>query len=79
MNQQIRDSKTASVNPRTTESKDSTVETAHLTQDIVDLVAAIKDLEADIAKATEDCSRSKAMNEQMVIPKRRHAMGATLC
>jgi uncharacterized protein YoxC len=65
-NQQTRDRKTAEVNRLTAEIEDLTAEIAQLTQDIADLATAVKELDANMASATEDRSTSKTANDTTI-------------
>jgi len=65
-NKQTRDAKTADVASLTSEIEGLTATIAELTQDLADLADQIKELEAAMAKATEDRTSSKATNEQTI-------------
>jgi tetratricopeptide (TPR) repeat protein len=65
-NKQTRDKKTAEVNALNSDIEDLTATIAQLTQDISDAEQAIKELDADRAKQTEERTANKAENLQTI-------------
>jgi len=65
-NKQTRDKKTSEVNELTSLIEDLTATIAQLTQDIADLTKAVKELDAEMAKETEERSKAKAANTQTI-------------
>merc|ERR1719214_463262 len=65
-NKQTRDKKTSEVNELESNIEDLTATIADLTQDIADLTAAVKELDADRAKQTEERNANKASNTQTI-------------
>merc|ERR1719214_303123 len=65
-NKQTRDKKTSEVNELTSLIEDLTATIQELTQDVADLTKAVKELDADMAKETEERSKAKAANTQTI-------------
>jgi hypothetical protein len=65
-NKQTRDKKTSEVNELESNIEDLTATIAQLTQDIADLAAAVKELDENMAKETEERNTAKAQNTQTI-------------
>merc|ERR1719506_3464958 len=65
-NKQTRDKKTAEANDLTSLIEDLNATIQQLTQDIADLTVAVKELDAEMAKETEERSKAKAANTQTI-------------
>merc|ERR1719214_223790 len=65
-NKQTRDKKTAEVNELESNIEDLTATIAQLTQDIADLTQAVKELDAAMAKETEERNAAKAKNTETI-------------
>merc|ERR1719409_353436 len=65
-NKQTRDKKTSEVNDLISLIEELTATIAELTQDIADLTKAVKELDAEMAKETDERSKAKAANTQTI-------------